>query len=92
MKKSRFERSTQFTMRVPALWLEIAEATAEGMTELGVRQSRSDVLRMAMIRGLGILGKELKAAHARDEDPTDEKPSSKQKRLENTHGEETGSK
>ncbi len=52
MPRPKSENDTQATLTLPSGWLDEAEHLAKGMRQPGLTVTRSDVLRMALRRGL----------------------------------------
>jgi hypothetical protein len=55
MSRPPSENDTQIAIRLPAQWIERADALVPGLSHPGISISRSDALRAALSRGLDML-------------------------------------
>lgn len=60
MADKQEQNEIQTAIRIPKSWLDEFDQLAEQMSEPGMNVSRADVHRLAIRRGLAVLGKEVK--------------------------------
>jgi hypothetical protein len=58
MPRPKSDKDSQVTIVLPGAWLDEAQALADARSEPGMSFTRSDILRMAMRRGLDELTEE----------------------------------
>jgi hypothetical protein len=60
MPRPKSDKDSQVTIVLPGAWLDEATQIAERRSEPGLTLTRSDVLRMALRRGLDVMAEEPK--------------------------------
>jgi hypothetical protein len=65
MPRPKSDKDGSVTIALPEAWLEEASAIAGGRSEPGLTLTRADILRMAIRRGLDVLGETSKPSRKR---------------------------